>query len=93
MTQICALLYWFALNLTMLDISIYYTPVQLTLIIPVISIYSQAESVDPGQLASEKPDDLDLNCFQDRIYLNPATLRVKQCSGDSSLIYCMQIMV
>ena len=29
-------------------------------------------SVDPDQLASEKPADLDLHCFQNRIYLGLA---------------------
>ena len=34
------------------------------------SHFSRLEnSVDPDQLASEKPADLDLHCFQNRIYL------------------------
>ena len=33
--------------------------------IPVVSMYSE-NSVDPDQLASEKPADLDLHCIQNR---------------------------
>ena len=33
-------------------------------------------SVDPDQLASEKPADQDLHCFQNRLYLGSAWLRV-----------------
>ena len=38
---------------------------------PVIRLYLQAEwktGVDPDQLASEKPADLDLHCFLNRIF-------------------------
>ena len=35
-------------------------------------------SVDPDQLASEKPADQDLHCFQHRIYQCLACYRVKQ---------------
>ena len=36
---------------------------------PRISVTSRVEnSVDPDQLASQKPADLDLHCFQSRIY-------------------------
>ena len=41
----------------------------LTCLIPFISMLLHVEnSVDPDQLASEKPADLDLHCFQNRIY-------------------------
>ena len=35
-------------------------------------ISSVEKSVDPDQLASEKPADLDLHCFQNRIYRGSA---------------------
>ena len=34
-------------------------------------------SVDPDQLASLKPDDLDLHCFQNRIYIH--IKHIKDC--------------
>ena len=34
--------------------------------------------VDPDQLASEKPADQDLHCFQNRIYLGSASLGIKR---------------
>ena len=44
--------------------------IQLICRIPVNRLYLQAEwktDVDPDQLASQKPADLDLNCFRNRI--------------------------
>ena len=40
--------------------------IQLKCIILVVCIH--LNSVDPERLASEKPADLDLHCFQNRIY-------------------------
>ena len=55
---------------TMLDIFIYYNPPQFSsdqlarfMLLAYIHKYSQKNSVDPDQLASEKPFDLDLHCF------------------------------
>ena len=62
---------------------LHYSPIfiQLTCTIPFISTYLHAiinpmlvmmmrmeYSVGPDQLASEKPADLDLHCFQNRLY-------------------------
>ena len=61
------------LTLTMLDIVMYYTPPQfltkwLTGFKSLLCIYKQSvNSVDPDQLASQKPADLDLHHFQNRI--------------------------
>ena len=48
--------------------------------IPDIIMYLQSRvdnSVDPDQLASEKPADLALHCFQNRIYLGFSIAREK----------------
>ena len=66
-----------ASTLTMLYIFMYYTPaqifIQLTCRIPVVLniVLSSTvgKSVDPDQQASEKPADLDLLLFQNRISL------------------------
>ena len=59
------------LILTMLVILIHYTPPHLINSQDTsckLAFTSQLEnSVDPDQLASEKPADLDLHCFQNRI--------------------------
>ena len=34
----------------------------------IINIDSWIRSVEPGQLASSKPADLDMHCFQKRVY-------------------------
>ena len=39
-------------------------------------------NVDPDQLASLKPDDLDLHCFQNRIYISILSiLKIAECNG------------
>ena len=56
------------LTLTMLDIFMYYTPPQVSSN-PVIDSFHRVENiVDTYQLASQNPADLDLYCFQTRIY-------------------------
>ena len=59
------------LTLIMLDIFMYYTPPHFFFRINLQdSIYKHVftDSVEPDQLASEKPADLDLRCFQNMIY-------------------------
>ena len=66
------------LTLIMLDIEMYYTPPQSNFYQIDLQDFSYwhgltirvENSVDPDQLASEKPADLDLHCFQNRIYLS-----------------------
>ena len=66
------------LTLVMLDnFFVLHSPIfiQLTSCITVFSMYSQAEwkkSVDPDQLASEKPADQEPHCFQNGIYSGSA---------------------
>ena len=50
----------------MLNIFMYNTPIQF--LFNQTSKQSKINIVDPDQLASEKPADLDLHCFQNRIY-------------------------
>ena len=49
--------------------------IQVTCIISVISMYTSRveNSVNPDQLASEKPADLDSQCFQNSIHLDSAS--------------------
>ena len=64
------------LTLTMLDIEMYYTPPKSNFYQIDLQDFSfwhgltsrVENSVDPDQLASEKPADLDLYCFQNNIY-------------------------
>ena len=48
----------------------YFSPINIQLVyrIPVILAHKFTSRVDPDQLASQKPADLDLHCFQNRIY-------------------------
>ena len=49
-------------------------------------------SVDPDQLASKKPADLDLHCFENRTYLSPARKRLMIFVIDGVIIGCYQIL-
>ena len=63
------------LSLTIVDILMYYTPPPpLTCRIPLTNMYLQGveSNMDPDQLASKKPTDLDLLCFRNWIYLGSA---------------------
>ena len=62
------------LNLAMLNLLLCSTPFpnsyKISVRVPIISMYLQAEGengVDPDQLASEKPADQDVHCFQNKI--------------------------
>ena len=44
--------------------------------------------VEPDQLASEKPADLDLHCFQNGIYLDSARFKWASAQENLSLVGC-----